>query len=163
MQLEKIVTDWYTIYCQPETIASMKNCIIYISEYNVELLKRKINEVLNDNSIPKVIKEIDWVQYTPIISFIKRNLNKLNNNAVQTEELVFMEENNSYIVVVKDVKDIRTMNETMNDIAITRADNETIFIALFEEAQIITVRDSIAKIINENSIPVFHLNIRIKD
>lgn len=163
MLLEKMVTDWYTFYCQPDTLSSMKNCVIYISEYNLEMLKFKINEILNDTTTHRIVKEMDFNGYKPIINFIKRNNSLLKENVMQTEEIEFIKENNSYIVVVKDIKDIRNMNESMHDIAVEKADNDTIFIALFEEAQIITIRDAVNRIIKENSIPVFALNIRLKD
>lgn len=161
MQLEKIVTDWYTFYCQPETLSTMKNCILYISEYNLEMLKKKINDVMNNSSLDSLIKEIEFEQFKPIINFVKRNNIALKEKVMQTEELEFIEENNSYIVVVKDVRDIRDMNESMKNVSIEKAVNDTIFIALSEEAQIITIKDSVGEFIAANNIPVFSLNIRL--
>ena len=80
---------------------------------------------------------------------------------MQTEELEFIDENNSYIVVVKDIRDIRDMNESMKNISIEKAVNDTIFIALAEDAQIITIKDAIGEVITANNIPVFSLNIRL--
>lgn len=161
MQLEKIVTDWYTFYCQPETLSTMKNCILYISEYNLETLKKKINDTMNDSSIDSLIKEMEYEQFKPIISFVKRHSLTLKEKVMQTEELEFIDENNSYIVVVKDIRDIRDMNESMKNISIEKAVNDTIFIALAEDAQIITIKDAIGEVITANNIPVFSLNIRL--
>jgi len=80
---------------------------------------------------------------------------------MQPEELEFIKENNSYIVVVKDVRDIHDMSESMKYVVIEKAVNDTIFIALSEEAQIITVKDAVGEIVSANNIPVFSLNIRI--
>ena len=161
MQLEKIVTDWYTFYSQPETLSTMKNCILYISEYNLEMLKKKINNTINDANLDSLIKEMEFEQFKPIVQFVKKHNHLLKEPVMQTEELEFIKENNSYIVVVKDVRDIHDMNESMKHITIEKAVNDTIFIALSEEAQIITVKDSVGEIISANNIPVFSLNIRL--
>ena len=161
MQLEKIVTDWYTFYCQPETLSTMKNCILYISEYNLEILKKKINDIINDSNLDSLIKEIEYEQFKPIINFVKRHGVALKEKVMQTEELEFIKENNSYIVVVKDIRDIRDINESMKNISIEKAVNDTIFIAFSEEAQIITIKDAVGEVITANNIPVFSLNIRL--
>lgn len=161
MQLEKIVTDWYTFYSQPDTLSTMKNCILYISEYNLNMLKIKINNTINDANLDSLIKEMEFEQFKPIVQFVKKHNHLLQEPVMQTEELEFIKENNSYIVVVKDVRDIHDMNESMKNAAIEKAVNDTIFIALSEEAQIITVKDSVGEIISANNIPVFSLNIRL--
>lgn len=161
MQLEKIVTDWYTFYCQPETLSTMKNCILYISEYNLEVLKKKINDIMNDSTIDSLIKEMEYEQFKPIINFVKKHGIVLKEKVMQTEELEFIKENNSYIVIVKDIRDIRDMNESMRNISIEKAVNDTIFIALSEDAQIITIKDAVGEVITANNIPVFSLNIRL--
>lgn len=161
MQLEKIVTDWYTFYSQPDTLSTMKNCILYISEYNLNMLKIKINNTINDANLDSLIKEMEFEQFKPIIRFVKRHNHLLKEHVMQTEELEFIKENNSYIVVVKDVRDIHDISETMKNAIIEKAVNDTIFIALSEEAQIITVKDAIGEIISANNIPVFSLNIRL--
>ena len=53
------------------------------------------------------------------------------------------------------------MNESMKNISIEKAVNDTIFIALAEDAQIITIKDAIGEVITANNIPVFSLNIRL--
>jgi len=75
MQLEKIVTDWYTFYSQPDTLSNMKNCILYISEYNLEMLKKKINDTMNNANLDTLIKEMELEQFKPIIMFVKSNNN----------------------------------------------------------------------------------------
>ena len=161
MQLEKIVTDWYTFYSQPDTLSAMKNCILYISEYNLEMLKTKINKTINDVNLDLLIREMEFEQFKPIIQFVKKHNHLLKENVMQTEELEFIKEHNSYIVVVKEVRDIHNMNETMKNVIIEKAVNDTIFIALSEEAQIITIKDAVGEIIAANNIPVFSLNIRL--
>ena len=125
------------------------------------MLKIKINNTINDANLDSLIKEMEFEQFKPIIRFVKRHNHLLKEHVMQTEELEFIKENNSYIVVVKDVRDIHDISETMKNAIIEKAVNDTIFIALSEEAQIITVKDAIGEIISANNIPVFSLNIRL--
>lgn len=160
MQLEKIVTDWYTFYCKPTTLNEMKNCIIYISAYNIECFKKAINKIINNRDFTPIRREIELQGYEKIISFIRKNSNKLNKDYMQTDELEFIKENNSYIVVVKETKDIRTINDKLKDKYIEKEENDTVFIGLLEEAQILTIKDTICELISEYEIPVFCLNIK---
>lgn len=163
MQLEKIVVDWYTLYCRPSTLDNLKNCIIYISEYNVECFKDEINKIINDKKKPAKEKKFELEQYKNIINFIRKNNSSLKEEVLQTDELVYMEQNNSYIVIVKDTKDIKAMNDELKDRYIERSENDTLFIALFEEAQILTVKDSVSEFVSGFGLPIFCLNIRNTD
>ena len=162
MQLEKFVTDWYTLYSSTFKIKEMKNCIFYISEGNLEALKKKINEILTDKKLDRSEKEFQFGIYKDFVSFIRRNSAQLGEDVMQTDELAFNYENNSYIVVVKKTKDVRLGLKELQNKNIDILENETIFIALNEEAQIITVKDSFEELIKENKVPVFCLNIRDK-
>ena len=163
MQLEKIVMDWYTLHSKPMYLNCIKNCIIYISEYNLECLKKKINEIINDKSEPLFFKELEVREYAQIINFVKKNNAVLNEKVMQTDNLPFIEKNNSYIVLVKDVHDIRVMNSELEGLNIAKEVNDTIYIALAEEAQLLTIKDSIEYFVTQNSIPVSVLNIKSGD
>lgn len=163
MQLEKIVMDWYTLYCKPSTLNNLKNCIIYISEYNIEQFKVEVNKIVADKNKMLSEKKFELEQYQNIIAFIKKYNSQIKENVLQTDELLFSKENNSYIVMVKDVKDIRVMNDELKDRYIEKSENDTIFIALFEEAQIMTVKDSVSELVSEQGMPIFCLNIRSTD
>lgn len=160
MQLEKFVTDWYTFYCKPLKINELKNCVIYISAYNIECFKKTVNDIMNNNSLSKFQKEIELESFAEIIAFIKRNSKALNEEVVQTEELLFIKENNSYIVVVKETKDIRNLKKELETINIDRDVNESIFIAIAEESQLITIKDTTCDLIRDFELPVFCLNIK---
>lgn len=163
MQLEKIVIDWYTLYCKPSTLNDLKNCVVYISEYNIEQFKIAVNKIINDKEKRISEKKFELEQYQNIITFIKKHNSQIKEDVLQTDEILFSKENNSYIVIVKDVKDIRVMNNNLKDRYIDKSENDTIFIALFEEAQIMTVKDSVSELISEQGMPVFCLNIRSED
>lgn len=163
MQLEKIVMDWYTIHSKPMYINSIKNCVIYVSEYNLECLKKKINEIINAKYESPFLKELEIREYANIINFVKRNNVVLKEKVMQTDELPFIEANNSYIVLVKDVHDIRVMNSELEGLHIAKEVNDTIYIALAEEAQLLTIKDSIEYFVTQNSIPVSVLNIKSGD
>lgn len=160
MQLEKIVTDWYTFYCKPTTLNEMKNCVIYISANNIECLKWEINKTINNKALTPAQKEIELQGFERFISFIRRNNSILNKEYVQTDELEYIKENNSYIVVVKETREIRELNDKLKDKYINQEENDTIFIGLLEEAQILTIKDTVCELISENEIPVFCLNIK---
>lgn len=160
MQLEKIVTDWYTFYCKPTTLNEMKNCIIYISANNIECLKWEINKTINNKGLTPAQKEIELQGFERFISFIRRNNAILSKEYVQTDELEYIKENNSYIVVVKETRDIRELNDKLNDKYINQEENDTIFIGLLEEAQILTIKDTVCELVSEYEIPVFCLNIK---
>ena len=163
MQLEKIVIDWYTLYCKPSILNNFKNCVVYISEYNIEQFKIAVNKIINDKEKRISEKKFELEQYQDIITFIKKHSSQMKEDVLQTDELLFSKENNSYMVIVKDVKDIRVMNDSLKDRYIDKSENDTIFIALFEEAQIMTVKDSVSELILEQGMPVFCLNIRSED
>ena len=163
MQLEKIVIDWYTLYCKPSILNNFKNCVVYISEYNIEQFKIAVNKIINDKEKRISEKKFELEQYQDIITFIKKHSSQIKEDVLQTDELLFSKENNCYMVIVKDVKDIRVMNDSLKDRYIDKSENDTIFIALFEEAQIMTVKDSVSELISEQGMPVFCLNIRNED
>ena len=163
MQLEKIVIDWYTLYCKPSILNNLKNCVVYISEYNIDCFKLEVNKIINDKEKKISEKKFELEQYQNIITFIKKHNTQIKEDVMQTDEMLFSKENNSYIVVVKDVKDIRAMNDNLRDKYIEKSESDTMFIALFEEAQIMTVKDSVSELISEQGMPIFCLNIRNKD
>ena len=160
MQLEKIVTDWYTFYCRPSALNNMKNCIIYISDYNLQCLKKAINDIVNNKDLSKFQKEIELESFNKIIGFVRKNNVELNKEFVQTDELEFIKENNSYIVVVKETKDVRLLKEGLKNLYIQKEENETIYVALFENAQIFTIKDSLCRTITKYEIPLFFTNIK---
>lgn len=163
MQLEKIVTDWHTLYSSPSKINNLKNCVIYISYSNLQKLKRMINGIVNDSKLKDYEKEVELLNFDKIIDFIKRNNAEIESDYLETEELPFVSENNSFIVIVKEVRDIRKMNEDLYDITLSKEENETVYVALLEDAQILTIKDSFCYMIKEYEIPVFYLNIKDKD
>ena len=159
MLLEKIVVDWYTLYAKPTTISEMKNCIIYTSLNNIECLKKKINELFNDRDMDETMKEFELNLYNDIVKFIKRNMANFNDIRVQSDKLEFKKENNSYFIIVRETKDITQNNPKLENIKISREENEAIFIALSEGSQFLTIDDTIIELINKNEIPVFCVNI----
>lgn len=163
MQLEKIVTDWYTIYSSPSKINSLKNCVLYISYSNLQKIKKVINDIVNDTKLKDFEKEMELSGFASIIDFIKRNYKEIESDYLETEELSFIEENNSFIVVVKEVRDVRQLNNELDDIVLNKEENDTLFVALLEDAQIFTVKDSFCYMIKEYEIPVFSLNIKSRD
>ena len=159
MQLEKIVTDWYTFYAKTSFLNEIKNCIIYISERNINRLKKEINNTVNSKDISFLQKELDLEAFKNFINFIRVNNSLISQDCIQTDELLFVKANNSYIVVVKETKDVTTFSEGLE---LDDYENDTIYIALSEDSQILTVKDSLCEIIQEYEFPVFCLNIREK-
>lgn len=162
MQLEKIVTDWYTLFCSPSKINNLRNCVIYISYSNLQKVKKSINNIVNDASLKDFQRKAELSGFEPIIEFIKTNNKDLKSDYLETEELPFIQSNNSFIVIVKETKDIKLLNENLSELDINKEENDTIYVALIEEAQILTVKDSFCYTIDEYEIPVFVLNIRDK-
>lgn len=163
MQLEKIVTDWYTLYSSPSKIQSLKNCIIYLSYSNLEQFKKAINGIINDKNLTDFQKEVELSGYEELIKFIKQNYEVIESDYLETEEIPFIEENNSFVVIVKEVKDVKQLSPAYFDLPFTREENDTAFVALLEDSQIFTVKDSFCYMIKEYEIPVFALNIKSRD
>lgn len=162
MQLEKIVTDWHTLFCAPSKIKDLKNCIIYISYSNLQKLKSEINNIVNNKSLDDFEKEMQLYSFDKIVGFIRTNFKEIESDYMQTDEIEFISENNSFIVVVKDTKNIKMLNNKLDNLELTKEDNDTIYISLIEEAQIFTVKDTLCEKIHEYKIPVFALNIKDK-
>lgn len=158
MLLEKMVVDWTTIYSYPDSLDYLTNCVIYISISNFNILKQKINADINSSS--RGNREHIIKRYNSFIRFVKKHSKKLNEHVMQTDELIYNEKNNSYIVVVKDVKDVRLLSESLEDVYFEDYENETIFVAISEESQILTGSDLIMELIEENELPIFIVDIR---
>lgn len=162
MQLEKIVTDWYTMYCSPSKIKNLKNCAIYISYSNLQKLKSEINGIVNNHKLSEFEKEVELLNFDQIIKFIRNNNNQIESDYMQTDELEFIPENNSFIVVVKDTKNIKMLNEKLTNLEVTKEENDTLYLALIEEAQILTIKDALCNKILKYELPIFTLNIKDK-
>ena len=154
--LEKIVIDWKTLFSRPILVRNMKNCILYISDSNIEKYKQRINKFINSPNTSKEYINAELIYHKDFINFIKHNSEIINQPVMQTDEILFDKNNNSYIVIVKSTKDVSLM--LPNSLPLNQCDNDTLFIALAEEAQLFTTSSSLLDAISNNNLAVFIIN-----
>lgn len=158
MEYNKITTDALTLYGKPDFINEIKDTYIYISYSNYTLLKDMIVEGIN-KGVTAEEKNIEKKIMSTYILFIQKYDKKLREDYVQTDPLLLDEENNVFMIIQKDVKDISGTYEGLSAGYLSTEENDTIYTALLESTELLTINSCISDPVKDFDIPVFTINI----
>lgn len=162
MKLEKIVTDGMTLFFNPNMVKNMTNCVIYLSEKNYNHFLELVYNFQTNRQTPEFIKKEKMQSFKKFIDFGKKNIDVINKDCVQTDELLWDERNNSYIVIVKQVKNIGKTMQLPIKAFLDDYVNDTIYIGLSEEATIVTASRDVIITIKENKLDVATIDLSQK-
>lgn len=158
MELNKITTDALSLYGMPNLFYEMNNTIIYISYSNYLLLKRLIKEAI-DNALSSKSKTIEVKRYAQLIRFVKNNEEQINKEFLQSDPMVLCEDKNNYIAIQKDTKNIALTIDSISPTYLSKEENDTIYTALIESTELLTLNACILEPIERFEIPIFAINI----
>lgn len=158
MELNKITTDGISLYGMPNLFYEMKDTVIYISYSNYLLLKNLIKDAIN-NAVSSSDKSYEVKRYAPIINFVKNNEELINGDFLQSDPILFSEEKNNFIAIQKDTKDVAISIEKVPERYLTKEENDTIYTALIESTELLTLNACILEPIERFEIPILAINI----
>lgn len=158
MELNKITTDALSIYGMPNLFYEMKDTIIYISYSNYLLLKNLVKEAIN-NAVSSNDKSYEVKRYAPIINFVKNNEELINGEFLQSDPILLSEEKNNFIAIQKDTKDVSISIASIPKDYLTREENDTIYTALIESTELLTLNVCILDPVERFEVPILAINI----
>lgn len=157
MELNKITTDAMSLYGKPSLFYEMKDTIIYISYSNYSLLKSLIQNTISTSPIEDKGDEVR--RYSPIINFVKNNDKLLSGDFLQSDPILFIESQNNYIAIQKDIKDVSIIANGIPKNYLSEDENDTIYTAIVESTELLSLNVCILDPIERFEIPVFAINI----
>ena len=161
MNLNKITTDAISLYAKTDLFKNMDNTIIYLSYSNYLLLKKLIIERVN-SAISEEVKAIELKTMKELIDFVNVNDSLLNGDFLQSDPLPYINSKNIFIAIQKDVKKISEAVESIRPDYLTEEENDTLYTALLESTEVLTLNRGLLDPINDFEIPIFAIDIANK-
>lgn len=161
MNLNKITTDAISLYAKTDLFKNMDNTIIYLSYSNYLLLKKLIIEGVN-SAISEEVKAIELKIMKELIDFVNVNDSLLNGDFLQSDPLPYINSKNIFIAIQKDVKKISEAVENIRPDYLTEEENDTLYTALLESTEVLTLNKGLLDPINDFEIPIFAIDIANK-
>lgn len=158
MELNKITTDALSIYGMPSLFYEMKDTVIYISYSNYLLLKNLVKDAIN-KAVSSSDKSYEVKRYAPIINFVKNSEEIISGEFLQSDPILLSEEKNNFIAIQKDTKDVSISTPTVPKNYLSEEENDTIYTALIESAELLTLNACILEPIKRFEIPILAINI----
>lgn len=161
MSLNKITTDAMSLYAKINLFKSMENSIIYLSYSNYVLLKKLIKKGIH-TAVSKEVRAIELETMKELIDFINTNDNLLKDDFLQSDPLPYIESKQLFIAIQKDVKKISEAVESIRPDYLTEEENDTLYTALIESTEVLTLNRGLLDPINDFEIPIFAIDIANK-
>ena len=97
-----------------------------------------------------------------LIDFVNVNDSLLNGDFLQSDPLPYINSKNIFIAIQKDVKKISEAVESIRPDYLTEEENDTLYTALLESTEVLTLNKGLLDPINDFEIPIFAIDIANK-